>query len=44
MSNFCAVLEVWLDCDLANACLVGALAHDRGQIRFRYERSWLAQP
>lgn len=44
MSNPSAVLEVWLDCDLANACLVGTLAHDRGQIRFRYERSWLAQP
>ena len=34
-------LEVWLDCNLAPACLVGTLAHDRGQIRFRYERSWL---
>ena len=29
-------LEVWLDCDLAEACLVGNLAHDRGQVRFRY--------
>ncbi len=35
------VLEVWLDCDLGPACLVGTLAHDRGQVRFRYERSWL---
>jgi len=35
------VLEVWLDCDLGPGCLVGTLAHDRGRIRFRYERSWL---
>ena len=35
-------LEVWLDCDLGPACLVGTLAHDRGQIRFRYESSWLS--
>jgi serine/threonine-protein kinase HipA len=34
-------LEVWLDCDLGPMCLVGSLAHDRGQIRFHYERSWL---
>ena len=34
-------LEVWLDCDLGPACLVGTLAHDRGQIRFHYERTWL---
>lgn len=35
-------LEVWLDCDLGPACLVGHLAHDRGQVRFHYERDWLA--
>lgn len=35
------LLEVWLDCDLAPARQVGSLAHDRGQIRFRYERGWL---
>jgi serine/threonine-protein kinase HipA len=35
------ILEVWLDCDLGPPCLVGTLAHDRGQIRFHYERSWL---
>jgi len=35
------VLEVWLDCDLGPPCRVGTLAHDRGQIRFRYERAWL---
>ncbi len=34
-------LEVWLDCDLGPPCPVGTLAHDRGQIRFHYERSWL---
>lgn len=38
------VLEVWLDGDLGPACLVGTLAHDRGQIRFHYERSWLRDP
>jgi serine/threonine-protein kinase HipA len=37
-------LEVWLDCDLGPPCLVGTLAHDRGQIRFRYERAWLGDP
>ena len=44
MSKPPGVLEVWLDCNLAPACLVGTLAHDRGQIRFRYERSWLNNP
>ena len=42
MSGRDNTLEVWLDCDLGPACLVGTLAHDRGQIRFRYERDWLA--
>lgn len=37
-------LEVWLDCDLAPPGLVGTLAHDRGQIRFHYERAWLRDP
>jgi serine/threonine-protein kinase HipA len=37
-------LEVWLDCDLGPACQVGILAHDRGQIRFRYNRDWLRDP
>ena len=36
-----AALEVWLDCDLGPACLVGTLAHDRGQIRFHYHPQWL---
>ena len=37
-------LEVWLDCDLGPACLVGHLAHDRGQIRFHYDKVWLNDP
>lgn len=41
MSNQDNALEVWLDCDLGPPCLVGTLAHDRGQIRFHYERMWL---
>lgn len=36
-------LEVWLDCDLCPPQRLGALAHDRGQVRFRYEPAWLAQ-
>jgi serine/threonine-protein kinase HipA len=38
------VLEVWLDCDLAAPCSVGTLSHDRGQVRFRYDREWLSDP
>ena len=38
-----SVLEVWLDCDLEAPSLVGTLAHDRGQIRFNYERAWLRE-
>ena len=37
-------LEVWLDCDLGPACLVGHLAHDRGQIHFHYDKAWLNDP
>jgi len=37
-------LEVWLDDDLGPARQVGTLAHDRGQIRFHYERDWLKDP
>lgn len=37
-------LEVWLDCDLCPPQRLGTLAHDRGQVRFRYEAAWLAQP
>jgi serine/threonine-protein kinase HipA len=41
MSGQGKVLEIWLDCDLGPACLVGTLAHDRGQVRFRYDGAWL---
>ncbi len=34
-------LEVWLDCDLAEICRVGMLSHDRGQVRFQYDKAWL---
>ena len=37
-----AALEVWLDCDLMPMRRVGTLAHDRGQVRFHYDRGWLA--
>ena len=37
-------LEVWLNDDLGPARQVGTLAHDRGQIRFHYERDWLKDP
>lgn len=35
------MLEVWLDDSQGPACHVGTLSHDRGQIRFQYQRSWL---
>ena len=41
MTSQDSVLEVWLECDLGPPCLVGTLAHDRGQIRFHYELAWL---
>ncbi len=44
MSKQDSALEVWLDDDLGPPCLVGTLAHDRGQIRFHYERDWLKDP
>ena len=44
MSKQDNALEVWLDDDLGPPCLVGTLAHDRGQIRFHYERDWLKDP
>jgi serine/threonine-protein kinase HipA len=38
-------LEVWLDVDFLDApCLVGRLSHDRGQVWFNYEKSWLKNP
>jgi serine/threonine-protein kinase HipA len=36
-------LEVWLDCDLCPMQRLGTLTHDRGQIRFHYDKSWLTQ-
>jgi len=37
-------LEVWLDSDGSSARLVDTLAHDRGQVRFRYHNEWLQDP
>lgn len=37
-------VEVWLDADFAPTVLVGTLHDARGQIRFHYDRSWLAGP
>ena len=38
-------LEVWLDVDfLEGMHKVGMLSHDRGQVRFRYDSSWLNHP
>ena len=36
-------LEVWLDCDLCPIQRLGTLAHDRGQVRFHYDKAWLTQ-
>lgn len=36
-------LEVWLDCDLCPLQRLGILSHDRGQVRFSYDKNWLAQ-
>lgn len=36
-------LEVWLDCELCPRQRLGTLAHDRGQVRFHYDKRWLAQ-
>lgn len=41
MSTEDSALEVWLDDESGPARQVGTLAHDRGQIRFYYERGWL---
>jgi serine/threonine-protein kinase HipA len=38
-------LEVWLDVDFLDApCRVGRLSHDKGQVWFSYEKSWLENP
>ena len=44
MSTQDNTLDVWLNDDLGPARQVGTLAHDRGQIRFHYERDWLKDP
>lgn len=44
MSRPSELLEVWLDCDLLPMCQIGTLAHDRGQVRFRYRPQWLERP
>lgn len=44
MSGSSEKLEVWLDWELGPPRRVGTLAHDRGQIRFHYERAWLTDP
>ena len=44
MSRQDNALEVWLNDDLGLPCRVGVMAHDRGQIRFQYERRWLQDP
>lgn len=36
-------LEVWLDCNLCPMQRLGTLAHDRGQVRFHYDKAWLTQ-
>jgi serine/threonine-protein kinase HipA len=36
-----SALEVWLDCDLCPLQKVGTLSHERGQVRFHYDRLWL---
>jgi serine/threonine-protein kinase HipA len=36
-------LEVWLDCDLCSMQRLGTLAHDRGQVHFHYDKTWLTQ-
>ncbi len=38
-------LEVWLDVDfLPQITRVGTLSHDKGQVRFAYDASWLKNP
>lgn len=34
-------LEVWLDSDLDEMRRVGTLSHDRGQVRFSYDKAWI---
>lgn len=37
-------LEVWLDADfLGERLKVGTLSHDKGQVRFQYDKGWLGE-
>lgn len=37
-------LEVWLDSEFDPMTRVGSLSHDRGQVRFVYDKKWLQDP
>lgn len=38
-------LEVWIDADFIDKTTrVGTLSHDRGNVRFHYDKSWLTHP
>jgi hypothetical protein len=38
-------LEVWIDADFLDTMTkVGTLSHDRGNVRFNYDKGWLAHP
>ncbi|AGY57247.1 HipA family toxin-antitoxin system [Gloeobacter kilaueensis JS1] len=38
-------LEVWIDADFIDKTTrIGTLFHDRGNIRFNYDRDWLKHP
>jgi serine/threonine-protein kinase HipA len=37
-------VEVWIDADVAQRVPIGSLHEDRGQLRFRYDVSWLKRP
>ena len=38
-------LEVWIDAaSVGELTRVGKIAHDRGHVRFQYDRAWLTHP
>lgn len=37
-------VDVWLDADFLERTRVGTLSHDRGTLRFAYDRGWLKSP
>lgn len=37
-------LEVWIDADFVGMAKVGILSHDRGNVRFQYDKGWLSHP